>query len=499
MKKLLIIIILLIGCNAISQNGINYKAVIKDSGGTILVNDLISIQFTIIEGATNVYRENHTPTTDDNGIIIVTIGEGTPVLGSFSTVNWADNDHLLNVMVNTGGGFTNMGTTPFHAVPYAITAEKASDMAMNDLTNVSGSPSNGQVLKYNGTNWLPGEDTGVWSLNGSEAYYTGRVGIGVSDPEDFSRLHVGGDLFVQTNLGELIMGFPGDGNRWQFSTNGQGATLQLQSKAAGSNTNTTRFKFEQTGEFKIGDTSEEDAWFHIEKNSTTTKPHILMEEVGNDYARIGFKNTAVTNSDWQIAALPSSNSATARVNFHFNNTSGSGNRMTLLGNGKLGINGTPSSRLHIYQSGQSVGLGLALDDGTTNQDWNITHGYSLRFHYGNTLKGYITATTGAYVQGSDIRLKENINKLNPVLDKVLALETKSYSYKADTTKKQSIGVIAQEVQKLFPEVVHYSEVDDTYGVDYSAFGVIAVKAIQEQQAEIKDLKSRLETLEKKMN
>jgi hypothetical protein len=57
---------------------------------------------------------------------------------------------------------------------------------------------------------------------------TGNVGIGIDEPE--MKLHVGGDLFVQTNLGKLIIGFPNNGNQWQFSTRGSGADLQIQSK-----------------------------------------------------------------------------------------------------------------------------------------------------------------------------------------------------------------------------------------------------------------------------
>ncbi|MDN3493457.1 tail fiber domain-containing protein [Winogradskyella bathintestinalis] len=494
MKTKITLLALFLTFLGFTQNGINYKAVIKDEGGNIVANELIQVQFSVLENATTVYTESHVPTTDENGIVIVNIGEGTPIMGTFDTIDWAADDHLLNVQVNIGGGLTDLGTTPFNAVPYSISAEKASDMELDDLTNVTGTPSNGEVLKFNGANWVPGTDDGVWSLNGTEAYYSGRVGIGVTDPEDFARLHVGGDLFVQTNLGEMVLGFPNNGNQWQFSTSGSGSRLQLASKPSASNTFTRHFMFEQDGEFKIGQINTTEAWMHIQKNSTINKMHLLLEEEGNDYARIGFENTSVANSDWQIAALPSTSTTTARVNFYFRNADGAGNKMTLLGNGKLGVNGTPSSRLHVYQAGQSVGLGLAFNDGTANQDWDITHGFGLRFHYGSTLKGLISATTGAYVQGSDIRLKENINELNPVLDKVLALDTKSYTYRADTTKKKSIGVIAQEVQQLFPEVVYYSEVDDTYGVNYSAFGVIAIKAIQEQQTRIENQQKQIDEL-----
>ncbi|HAI20089.1 MAG TPA: hypothetical protein DCM10_20015, partial [Xanthomarina gelatinilytica] len=57
-----------------------------------------------------------------------------------------------------------------------------------------------------------------------------------------------------------------------------------------------------------------------------------------------------------------------------------------------------------------------------------------------------------------------------------------------------IGFIAQEVKSLFPELVHFSEADELYGIDYAGFSVVAIKAIQEQQHEIEDLKVQVNEL-----
>lgn len=59
-----------------------------------------------------------------------------------------------------------------------------------------------------------------------------------------------------------------------------------------------------------------------------------------------------------------------------------------------------------------------------------------------------------------------------------------------TTAKQTIGFMAQEVQPLFPELVETDE-DGYLGLNSSGFGVIAIKAIQEQQLEIETLKKQL--------
>ena len=502
--KLTFILALLLGAICIAQSGINYKAVIRDASGNIVSNDFILIQFSILESSSPVFTEIHTPTTDANGLVILNIGTGTPTQGSYNNVNWNGDSHSLNVKINAGNGLVDLGTTEFNEVPYAISAEKASNMGLEDLIDVVGPPANGEVLKFNGVNWEPEAESGLWSLNGEEAFYSGtnkRVGIGVTDPEDFSELHVGGDLFIQSDLGSLVMGSPNNGDRWQFSTENQGATLNLQSKLSGSSTNTTQFKFEQTGEFKIGDITTEDAWLHIRNTDTdeTGKRHILIEDEGNGPAIMAFKNTSVASSEWLIIGTPSATESSARLLFNTRNGFNTNFNFAVTGDGKIGVNiSNPSARLHIAQEGPFLEQGIKFTNQTGNQPWQITHGGNLSFHYGNTLRGHINSSNGAYVQGSDSKLKENVKALNPILNKVLKLDIKRYNYISDSLKKPTIGVIAQDAKEIFPEVVHYSEPYDTYGVNYSGLSVIAIKAIQEQQEEIDDLKARLEALEQKM-
>ena len=65
---------------------------------------------------------------------IVNIGLGTPISGDFTTIDWGSDDHFLNVQINTGGGLTDMGTTQFMAVPYALSAANAASK-IDDLTD----------------------------------------------------------------------------------------------------------------------------------------------------------------------------------------------------------------------------------------------------------------------------------------------------------------------------------------------------------------------------
>ena len=87
-----------------------------------------------------------------------------------------------------------------------------------------------------------------------------------------------------------------------------------------------------------------------------------------------------------------------------------------------------------------------------------------------------------------------------VLDKLDELEVYQYNYKTNPSRTYN-GVIAQEVAEIFPEIVNNKPSregeESVYLVDYSQLTAIALKAIKEQQQIIKDLKKRIEVLEKK--
>ncbi len=105
--------------------GFNYKAIMTDNG-TVIANQSVKIRFTIEDESNNVYySEEHSTTTDANGILIVNIGEGTLDGGNFSAIQWEDHTYFLYVDIDTGSGYEYFGNSEFKAVPYAKYAEKA--------------------------------------------------------------------------------------------------------------------------------------------------------------------------------------------------------------------------------------------------------------------------------------------------------------------------------------------------------------------------------------
>lgn len=107
---------------------------------------------------------------------------------------------------------------------------------------------------------------------------------------------------------------------------------------------------------------------------------------------------------------------------------------------------------------------------------------------GNALAGSFTAT-GDITAFSDARVKENIETIPNALDKVSALRGVTYNKLGES--KSSMGVVAQELLEVIPEVVHENN-DGMYSVAYGNIVAVLIEAMKEQQEQINDLKIKLD-------
>jgi hypothetical protein len=169
------------------------------------------------------------------------------------------------------------------------------------------------------------------------------------------------------------------------------------------------------------------------------KVQLRLHETANDYARMRFTNT-ITASNWEIAGYPNTTNNTSQLNFFF---SGLGDVLSLRGDGNA------------------------------------------------TLAGTLT-------QLSDARLKKNILPIRSSLSKLVQLHGYQYQWR-DENKDQSpqLGVLAQEVKKLFPELVKTDE-KGLMSVNYSGLVPVLIDAVKQQQQTIESLEKRLATLEQKI-
>ena len=99
-----------------------------------------------------------------------------------------------------------------------------------------------------------------------------------------------------------------------------------------------------------------------------------------------------------------------------------------------------------------------------------------------------TTIAGDLSINSDARLKANIISLGSTLAKVLQIDGKSYTMKKDDNKKQKIGVLAQDIEKVFPELV--SESNGVKSVNYQGLVPVLINALKAQQTEIEILKQQ---------
>ncbi len=90
---------------------------------------------------------------------------------------------------------------------------------------------------------------------------------------------------------------------------------------------------------------------------------------------------------------------------------------------------------------------------------------------------------------SDYRLKKNIEPIEDSLDKVSKLNGVNFEWKKENNNEKYIGLIAQEVEKVLPEVVFKK--DDYYGINYKLLVSVLIEAVKERQKQIENLKERL--------
>ena len=106
----------------------------------------------------------------------------------------------------------------------------------------------------------------------------------------------------------------------------------------------------------------------------------------------------------------------------------------------------------------------------------------------------VDANGKIYKSVSDARLKENIRSLQGTLGKILQLNGVSFSMKNDQDHKTEIGLIAQEVEKVYPELVMISN-DGYESVKYQNITAILIEGMKEQQKQIESQQQQIDRLE----
>jgi hypothetical protein len=191
----------------------------------------------------------------------------------------------------------------------------------------------------------------------------------------------------------------------------------------------------------------------------------------------------------------------------FSTNAGDSAAMTITSNGNVGIGITNPSRKFVVAA-STAGSVAEIYNERNNSSGDFCFVTALGSNANNTNSYHYIATTGGadkfYVYGngtyttvSDRRLKKNISKVTDTyLDKVLALNIVNYNWnEQEDGHPLEFGMIAQEVEELIPSIVHEGREQkdgNIYkGIQSSVLPYILIKAIQEQQAQIEELKAMI--------
>ena len=136
---------------------LSYQSVIRRTNNDLVVNQNVRVKISILQGTisgTAVYVEDHTTSTNSNGLVSLSIGGGNVISGTFSAINWENGPYFVKMEADPTGGtnYTVSGTSQLLSVPYALYAK-------NGIKRIS---SNGDTLYLsNGQTFVAGGNSGT--------------------------------------------------------------------------------------------------------------------------------------------------------------------------------------------------------------------------------------------------------------------------------------------------------------------------------------------------
>lgn len=409
-----------------------------------------------------------------DGLITTTLDFGSAIQ--------SDQALWLNIEVESppGSGFVTLSPRqPITPVPQARLAQSAvsafTALTANNATSASSVP-------WAGVLGVPANVTSAFSpwvagSNSSINYTAGAVGIGTASPtallhvqlgeiNNFARFASGSNAGTSLALDNSSSG----GRRWSLVSSGFNAFWPGAFVLVDNTANASRVSVLPNGRVGIG-TFDPAFNVHVQSGSDTQIALTGGPEIGGELPRT-----------WTLQASGTDYGPGNPLNASFqivDRTAGA-SRLLIDANGNIGIGSTsPSQRLTVA---------------------------------GNVLANNVAVPSSG-------RFKHNVRPLSDALDKLLKLEGVSFDWNPDFAKdrpgrEHDLGFVAEDVAKVFPELVFFDAEGNVSGMDYSRLTAVAVQAIKQQQAqrvadraqferelgkrdaENAELKARLDRLEK---
>ena len=373
----------------------------------------------------------------------------------------------------------------------AVTLSFNYDPSVN--ANGSFSGNGNEIIFRNGTQFVtPNAANNSWNLR-NLVLKDGNVGIGTDSPSNKLVIAEGTNQHgIEFDPGTLSYI-----QAYDRATSDYGdLKIDAQTIRFGTDNGSERMRIDSSGNLFLNTTSAMDACFVQFTDHSNGEAFLGLSS--KDDNNVGIRFGVGTTRKW-INYRDTSN------NLIWYDNAAAAERMRILSTGTLLVSTTTNAGLS--NNNPSANYGFSFGGGqqvsSTNNDTNLilnmSNGSSnphvqFRSNGGNTGSISTNGSAVSFNTGSDYRLKENVIPLKDGLDRVNKLNPVQFDWKE--LQETDEGFIAHEVQEIVPYVVKgEKDGEEIQTMDYGKLTPLLVKAIQEQQAIIDDLKSRIATLE----
>ena len=314
----------------------------------------------------------------------------------------------------------------------------------------------------------------------------GQFSVGWSVRATGNRAFAAGHRTVADGSDSVAMG------NWSYATGDSTVSLGKENWAEGASTIAIGYKNHAAGGGSVALGQENVAW------GTTNFTSGYQNVAGDTSAGVGTGGSATAMGKYNTASADASmalNRGTMATN-QATTSMGLGTIADNVGMVAVGVNNAAgigdTAEQYYYVDGQYTGANPGVAFVVGNGDINGSNGlrgdnpsnaFIVNYDGSATLAGDLTVN-------SDARLKSNIVSLGNTISKLLLIDGKSYTMKSNDAIKK-IGLLAQEVQEVFPELVKQSgDEEGTLSVNYQGMIPVLINAIKEQQKQIDEIKKQ---------
>jgi hypothetical protein len=134
MKYILTVLCLVQGLSGLlfaqAPEKFTYQSVVRNASGALHANALTGLQIRILQGSatgTEVFKEQHSVTTNANGLLSVLVGNGTAITGSLAGIDWVAGPYFMEAAIDLNGGtnYTLSSAVQLLSVPYSLYAKQS--------------------------------------------------------------------------------------------------------------------------------------------------------------------------------------------------------------------------------------------------------------------------------------------------------------------------------------------------------------------------------------